>query len=937
MGEPYKEQSCLPRDNLRSMGQIRSKSVLTDTIRQVNAIYTSSHQSADPDDNDLLVQAGALSVAGAVRFKGGFIDDSLSVASDAFTVGFFSETLSVGQFNAATAVKIPPSYGADLSVGYVLKAASADGHLMWAPDASELSTAVDLTVLNNVTIGNNVFIDNDLSVGSTITGRDAFFTDITTNSISNNSTIETNLLRFTDMSGVTGVLAELSVGRLTIGNDAIVFDDIVDFASISVGNMFVQNLADVNTLTATTIDTSGLVVDDLNFTQGVSGVLSVSELFADTIHGLSVEAQLPLDATFDDVTVNNRLITNIASIDSLDASGITFTNGVGGTLSISDLFVDTIHGLSVTGGLPDDATFDNVTVDQTLIANIADVESLDASGITFIDGVGGTLSISDLFVDTIHGLSVTGGLPDDATFDNVTVDQTLIANFADIETLDASGVTFNDASGGTINLTNAFIGYLTLSDGNFNQAFVQSLSVGSSTFSDLTGTTGTFVDLNADELDVRGNAKCVNLLVENNLTVQGHVTAVSTEQLVVEDHRIELGAVSSFLPVTTFLVERCLQVNSQIFLSTQHGVTMGTNTGMTQVPSNFFVHVTDGITYMNRMLVMSLDRLSDGFLSTGGVLSTAPPYPLSAGGLMTGTGLDLNQLDWITAVANYTPNVNGQYSAPFYLPDGSRANHIWCTNLFRPSQLDANYRFSSATHSVTINSITQVLSVGTTSGGSELYSSTTPAANHGFFVYLIELEPTVINTIDIEDGIEVNIAQFINANAIGGGVVIKGETDKTIEYVRTSEYTPEGVVGALPSSTCPYAPTQLSGFLFSEDLVLSRKKYAHESTSVGGHFLDSSPRSNAIHLGDMQTHHWIMCAAWPASIACGLHTDEDDAPKLQFWWGSDVFDDSSIETQEIAGTRLAFEISAPVTIPTNANSSAYAGYSHPPINYQPYC
>jgi hypothetical protein len=803
---------------------------------------------------------------------------------------------------------------------------------MWAPDAAELSTVVDLTVLNNISVGNNVFIDNELSVGSTIIGADAFFTDITTNNISNTSTIETNLLHFTDMSGVTGVLSELSVGRLTIGNDAIVFDDIVDFASISVGNLFVQNLANVNTLTATTIDASGLVVDDLNFTQGVGGVLSVSELFADTIHGLSVEATLPSDATFDNVTVNNRLIANIAIIDSLDASRMSFIGGVGSTLSVSDLFADTIHGLSVS-----EATFDNVTVNNGLVANIADVESLDASGITFIDGIGRTLSVSDLFADTIHGLSVEATLPSDATFENVTVTNRLIANIADIETLDASGVTFNDASGGTIHLSSAFVDYLTLSAGDFNQAFAQSLSVGSFTFSDLSGTTGTFVELIADELDVQGNGRCINLVVENNLNVQGHVTAVSTEQLVVEDHRIELGAVASFLPVTTFLVERCLQVDSQIFLSTQHGVSMGTNTGMTQVSSNFFVQQTDGITYMNRMLVMSLDRLSDGFLSTGGVLSTAPPYPLSTGGVMAGTGLDLNQLDWITAVANYTPNVNGQYSAPFHLPDGSRTEQIWCTNLFRPSQLDANYRFSSATHSVMISSITQVLSVGTTSGGSELYSSTTPAANHDFFVYLIELQqPTVINTIDIEDGIEVNVAQFINANAIGGGVVIKGETDKTIEYVRTSEHTPDGVVGALPSSACPYAPTQLSGFLFSEDLVLSRKKYAHESTSVGGHFLDSSPRSNAIHLGDMQTHHWIMCAAWPASIACGLHTDEDDAPKLQFWWGSDVFDDSSIETQEVAGTRLAFEISAPVTIPTNANSSAYAGYNHPPINYQPY-
>jgi hypothetical protein len=86
----------------------------------------------------------------------------------------------------------------------------------------------------------------------------------------------------------------------------------------------------------------------------------------------------------------------------------------------------------------------------------------------------------------------------------------------------------------------------------------------------------------------------------------------------------------------------------------------------------------------------------------------------------------------------------------------------------------------------------------------------------------------------------------------------------------------------------------------------------------------------------MQTHHWIVCAAWPASIKCGLHTDDDDAPKLQFWWGADVFDDSSMESQDLVGTRLAFEIAAPTTVPNNAPPGAYKGYSHPPVAYKEY-
>lgn len=766
MTEVYREQSSLPRDSLRAMGQVRSKSIVTDTIRQVNAIYTTSHLS-DSDDNDLNIQAGALSVAGTVRFKGGFIEDSigLSVASDAFAVGFFPQSLSLGGYEdvaAATAVRIPAVNG-NLSVGYVLKAATEDGHLMWAPDTAD--DVFDLYVRNDALVGNDLVVSRDLSVGGILTGDHV------------------------DMK--SGIFDELSVGRLTIGADAIVFDDVVDFPSISVGTLYVDSVAEVESLIA-----------------------------RDGVEGAS--------AQFESISVGG-LVFNEASSD--------------GILSVADLFFDTTHGVH--------AAFRELSVTQS--------------------------------------------------------------------------VKFTEASGDSID-----VGTLSVTQSDTGNARVSELSVGTVSVVD-----GAFSSVTTNSL--RGqNGRLTNMLVENNLTVNGNVTSVSTEQIVIEDHRLELAAVSSYLPVTTFLVQQTLvDRDTSIFLRTQHGVLAGSNDGSTRVAADYFVQIDSatGAMYLKRILLLSRDEIADGLLSVGGGLSTGEAftgqaYELSIGGLVQPG--DLNQLDWITALRARTANVNGEYGPQFALPGQAVPGdaYVWCTNLFRPSQDSSDYKFASATHSVQIESFTQVLRVGTTSGGGELYDSS--VSNNGYYVYELQLTtPAAINVVDIEDGIEVNISQFHDANAIGGGIVIKGDSDKSIEYVRTSMHTPANRVGAWPSAECPYAPQQLSGFLASEDIVLNTKRHAHENVSVGGHFLDVSPRSNALHMGDMRTHHWIICASWPSSIACGLHADEDDAPKLQFWFGSDVYDDSSMETQEMSGTRLGFEITAPVTTPLNAPSSAYAGYNHP--------
>ena len=69
----------------------------------------------------------------------------------------------------------------------------------------------------------------------------------------------------------------------------------------------------------------------------------------------------------------------------------------------------------------------------------------------------------------------------------------------------------------------------------------------------------------------------------------------------------------------------------------------------------------------------------------------------------------------------------------------------------------------------------------------------------------------------------------------------------------------------------------------------------------GASKLTSSPRSNAIHLGDMSdtvAGHWIIVS----DIASG---------KLQFWYGSYLPDDEDISAISSGKAKLAFEINKP--------------------------
>ena len=147
---------------------------------------------------------------------------------------------------------------------------------------------------------------------------------------------------------------------------------------------------------------------------------------------------------------------------------------------------------------------------------------------------------------------------------------------------------------------------------------------------------------------------------------------------------------------------------------------------------------------------------------------------------------------------------------------------------------------------------------------------------------------TTINsaTLTIEDKtIELGVVSDPSDDtAMGAGVIIKGTTDKEIVYTRSSE-----------TST---STQQLSGFQLSEDLVFDKKTKPFNDSIVSR--LETSQRSQVVHLGDMGSTegHWMIVS----DISNG---------KLQFWYGQDIPDDSTMESIPSSSAKLAFEIQKP--------------------------
>ena len=993
------------------MGQIRSKSILTDTIRQVSQIFATSYDGGATGDTDLIIQAGALSVAGSVRFKGGFLDDPLSSGGalsvhDALTVGIFSSAPGLDSEAILTGVKIAP-LNDGLSVGqdFVLKTATSDGHLVYAPAnkfgslfvdntlhvntlsiGDEIAAASasfgtlsagslvgitletqDLIVSNNLSIGGaldfaSAVVAEDLSVGGTITAEGAL-------------AVEGTLAAAGDVSVAGSVHVDGHITTSTVTADSFVGS--LSSGAAHIQSAFLHDLTVTGTVSGLSVQAS--IPDDFSFTSLSVAELSVGVAFADfaDVQQLSVQAAQISDAAIHDLHITGSLtgvslagsfeVPDDLSVQTVFASTSVTTNQFIGTGlapfpgSQSQVVVDDVRST--------DATINDLTVTNHLVAaNILQSdEQFIANAFSAATGVVAVLSVGTLFAEFIGGLSVSATFDAEIPLDELSVG-TLFGNSAFLagevsantmttsilsvgqfhaDNLDLSFALDDDLSVSTLFATGSVTAsdgiFTTLNAGDFlaTNAGAQTLSVGSASVQDLEA--GTF---SVESLTFT-NGRAFNMLVDNNLTVQGNVTAISTEQMLIEDHRIELGVTSSFRAATLFQAVRTLRSTaSGLFVKTEFG--FGFESGQTVVPDDFFVThmtsqpyqgsqppITPSILHVKRLLLQSTNQLPN-VLSTGSVLSTGPPYPLSAGGLMAGTGLNLNELDWVTAVVSQTGTaIAGKYQAPFHVPggpvNGTGALEIWSTNLFRPSVLRADYKFASATKAVRVQSITRVNSVGTSATSKDLYDDSLP----GNFLYLVELtEAEPIEAVDSENDVEVGLKMWRDDTAIGGGFAIKGYSDKTWQYVRSSPFTPVGYVGHLSTGAGLLAPQQLSSFLTSEDISLGKKVHAHDQLSVGSSFLDTSPRSNAIHLGDMFQRHWIICAAWdPSYASTGLYADEDDAPKLQFYFGSDVRDDVSMDAQELHGCRLAFEITAPTSAP-NGLENLYP--SATPIGYNTY-
>lgn len=120
--------------------------------------------------------------------------------------------------------------------------------------------------------------------------------------------------------------------------------------------------------------------------------------------------------------------------------------------------------------------------------------------------------------------------------------------------------------------------------------------------------------------------------------------------------------------------------------------------------------------------------------------------------------------------------------------------------------------------------------------------------------------------------------------AIDAGIIIKGDSDKSITYTRSQ-----------PASS---SHKQLSSFSFTEDIMLDKKTKPFNNTLESKLLI--SKRSNVLHIGDLTSvdGHWMLVA--------DIHSS-----KLQFWYGHDIADDQTMDNMPSSSARLAFEIQRP--------------------------
>jgi predicted acyltransferase (DUF342 family) len=199
------------------------------------------------------------------------------------------------------------------------------------------------------------------------------------------------------------------------------------------------------------------------------------------------------------------------------------------------------------------------------------------------------------------------------------------------------------------------------------------------------------------------------------------------------------------------------------------------------------------------------------------------------------------------------------------------ANDLSCgTSAFVGSNITVGGAANIATNAVVGNS----LSVGgalIVTGNLDVQGTTTTISSTVLTVQDKTLELGVVDTPT-------------DALAVGSGLIIKGDTDRSITYTR--------------SATASASTQQLSAFQLSDDLVLGKKSIPFESTLNSK--LSEYPRSQVLHLGDLGSTdgHWMVVS----NINEGT---------LQFWYGQDIADDQTLDAMPSSSAKLAFEIKKP--------------------------
>ena len=862
------------------------------------------------------------------------ISNDLTVASNVMAdIGYFSE-ISVGKLWADEHNISTGHVHTEIMDADVVNTEFLSVHTMYVEDIATF--AHNVNVAGTVDSYNGVF--DFLSVGTLLSSHvhDDFetinaTTINSTNVSAGNLYVDVSADFHTDVDVLgnltvshVGYFSEISVGKLWAEDHNIstghmhtdVMDtEVLNAQQISAGTLYVDQLATFNSdaVFASDIDVTGTVESNsVTAVEGSFSTLSVGTLFA------------PSSSNFPAISVGNLHVEDFNLVDA-------------------DLNVD--GDISVSGA----ATFMTTLAASSIGASRIDAIALSVQGIAvhFIE-VSGEDSDGILGVD--GNLAVINGF---AQFDNISVGG--LATFGGTQIVAAEAhATFAEISVGYLHAeeSNISAGSMTGGDGTFEELSVGDLFAENATLANLVAQSSTFTqtvtmqshlsvqgsvqatefygvfngDINADD------AQFNNVTVKNNLTVTGTMTAVNTEQMVIEDHCIELGHVSIYEPGNVYRADWLLTFPS-------HGLVITTGEGTSTVANStdwqtYFFHdaptgsppAPNSTFRIKKLLVLSTDLISDGALSVGSSTQGA---------------------DWLSAIYSNSTQTGGKIVDPnFALPQGlgydydefNNAGNLFVTSV-NMWQKETN-KFSPALQDVKVTSLTRVHQIQK-SDNTVLYDTSTDV----YYLYELTLvndapstpNPLVkVNNVEglspSQQGMEIAIKLWTNTTKIGGGIRLKGTTDSYIRYIRSES----DLVGnnmytghiMYENNSSDRKPSQLSAFEVNEDIVLPQKTVAHQSLSVGSSFLNQQGgyRSHALHFGPINTAHWMIVASWDEAEQNYLSFGENTQPKLRFMFGTDIYDDLPLDAQEHGTNYSTFNVFT-LTAPEEASTNYPAAFT----------